>query len=226
MERSRLAYLEKIKDVGQLIAGNEYSGSLGLDHAVYSYGATGRFHPAALIAAIKFAQSLWDKKRVERFTDVRAAFEEFLVRHKSFINQLGHSMGSRMRSVDSLLEMYGIILEGILAGDLTDEEIIARFQASPHLQTLKEPTDPEPDRLVRKRFSKAVQSAGIVREILSSRAKCTECGARLPPSSRSKDHKTPIEEGGMGTLDNLQFTHPYCNSGYKEKRRRSTAEGM
>ncbi len=215
-----LAFLNTIKDAGQLIAGNEYSGSLGFDYAVYSYGSTGKFHPAAFIASIKFAQKLENENKRERFTDVRAEFEEFLVRHKSFINQLGHAMGSRMRSLDSLLAMYEIVLDSLLAGEKADEQIIAKLHENPRLRSLKEPP-PEPIDAppVRKRFSKAVQSAGIVREILQNRARCTECGARLPPSSRSKDHKTPIEDGGVGTLDNLQFTHPYCNSGYKEAKR-------
>lgn len=214
-----LTFLSTIKGVGQLIAGNEYSGSLGFDHAVYSYGATGKFHPAAFIAAIKFAHKLRSENRLERFTDVRADFEDFLVKHKSFINQLGHTMGSRMRSVDSLLSMYGIVLDSLLAGDKADENIIAKLHENPRLKSLKSPEPENPDAPVRKRFSRAVQSAAIVREILQTRARCTECGARLPPSSRSKDHKMPIEEGGLGTLDNLQFTHPYCNSGYKEAKR-------
>lgn len=217
-----LAFLETIKKAARLITGNEYAGSLGFDHAVYSYGATGRFHPAAFIAATKFAQKLYAEDKVERFTDVRADFEEFLVRHKSFINQLGHTMGSRTRSLDSLLAMYEILLESLLNGDRTDEKIIENLHEHPRLKGLKESARDNPDNSEtppRRRFSRAVQNAGIVREILASRARCSECGARLPPSSRSKDHKKPVEEGGLGTLDNLQFTHPYCNTGYKEAKR-------
>ena len=43
--------LEKVKAIARLVTGADNSGSLGLDHAVYSYGATGKFHPAAYLAS-------------------------------------------------------------------------------------------------------------------------------------------------------------------------------
>jgi hypothetical protein len=214
-----IAFLEKLKEVGRLVSGNEYSGSLGLDYAVYSYGARGNFHPAAFIAAIKFALKLKAENKLERFTDVRADFEEFLVRHKSFINQLGHSKGSRTRSVESLLTMYDLVLDSMHVGEKSDEKIIEQLHAYKLLENLKAPQSEELDEQPRRRVSKSVQNALIVRDILQNRAKCAICGARLPPSSRSKDHKIPGEEFGMGSEDNIQFTHPYCNSGYKEAKR-------
>ena len=211
-----LLYLERIRDAGRLVSDNSYPGSLGLDQAVYSYGTTGKVHSAAVIASMKFAEELVAQDKVFRFTEVRAEFEEFLVRHKNFINQLGHSKGSGLRPLESLLTMHRIVLDCMLDGIQSDDEIVAKLLDNPRLQSLKLDTPLSLDeRPARKRFSKAVEAAAVVRTLLETRERCTECGARMPPSARSKDHIKPVRDGGMGTLDNLKFTHTYCNTGYR-----------
>lgn len=138
-----LQFLERVNKAGKRIASNK-DGSLGFDPAVYSYGATGKFHTAAFLAALKFAEALHRDGRMIPFTTVRGRFEEFLVKHKSFINQLGHSK--------------------------------------------------------------------VVQETLQTRARCPYCEARYAPFARSQDHKLEHEKGGLGNLENLQFTHSYCNN--------------
>lgn len=210
-----LEFLNKIKQVSELTTGNATPGSLGLDPAVYSYGATGKFHPAGYIASLKLAKELNDQKRLMKFTDVRAKFEEFLIRHKSFINDLAHSKGSGTRSLDSLMAMHRIILACLWDGIESDNEIIKKLNADPHLRHLKD-WPPPGSQQTGKKFSRTVHATALVQEFLKTRSLCTECGARLPPVARSKDHKIRQEDGGSGTVENLQFTHPYCNTGYKE----------
>jgi hypothetical protein len=223
-----IKFLENVKRTGELIAGNpDTTGSLGLDPAVYFYNATGKFHPPALIASLRFAQELRRDDKFFAFTCIRQLFEDFLVRNKSFLNQLGILKGTRLRSVNSLVSMYKMIMEKLLEAkrvglEFTDDEIIAYLQTEPQLAELRKEylgTDAkdDPNATRRTKFSRSVQAAAIIREILNTRAKCNICGARVPPSFRSKDHIIREQDGGKGTLDNLQFTHPYCNSGYKEK---------
>jgi hypothetical protein len=212
-----LAYLNKVKNVAQISSDNAYSGSFGLDHAVYCYGETGRFHPAALLASLTFAYNLHTNNKRKKFTEVRADFEEFLVRHKAFINILGHSKGSRTRSVESLLLMYKTVMESLLSGNKTDVEIMSALLLQPNLKALGSSTQTlEEDQPRRKKFSKAVQAAAIVKEVLNHRPRCPICGARIPPAARSKDHIQREEDGGLGGAENLRFTHPYCNSGKRE----------
>ncbi len=214
-----LEFLNRIREIARLVADNSYAGSLGFDQAVYSYGATGQFHPAAFIASLKLAQELEQQKKLLKFTDVRKDFEDFLVQHKSFINDLTHSKGSRTRSLDSLLTLHRLVLQSMWDGAKGDAEIIAQLLAEPKLRGLKQPVESDDDSAhAHKKFSKAAERIAIVRDTLATRARCTECGARLPPFARSKDHKTRQENGGLGTPENLQFTHPYCNTGYKEAR--------
>jgi Protein of unknown function DUF262/HNH endonuclease len=215
-----LVYLKKVKDAGTLVCdnGEHNAGSLGLDQAVYSYGITGKFHPGAFLASLRLAQELATKQKLKEFTNVRKAFEEFLVTHKFFINQLGHTKGSRTRPVESILQMHRIVIECLQKGTCDDKKIVRRLKRDKSLEELKDVTNIPKDDTKRKRFSKAVQEAAIIRSILENREKCEECGARLPPACRSKDHKQRQMDEGKGTLENLRFTHPYCNTGYKESR--------
>jgi hypothetical protein len=213
-----LKFLNRIKSVGALITGNAYSGSLGFDQAVYSYAPTGKFHPSAFIASLKLGQELREENKLIEFCDVRRDFEEFLVRHKFFISALAHGKGGRTRPLQSLLKMHKLILDCLWTGIGNDDEIIVRLNADPQLADLKDPLEPA-SVSTRKKFSRSVQAAAVLREILANRARCDECGARLPPSARSKDHIERQDDGGVGTLENLQFTHPFCNTGYKEAKR-------
>ena len=215
-----IRFLKKVKDIGTLVCDNgEYcSGSLGLDPAVYSYGATGKFHPGAFLASLRLARELDSQNKCKEFTKVRKDFEEFIVRHKFFINQIGHSKGSRTRPVESILQMHRIIIECLQSGVRDDKKIVRKLKRDPKLEELKDVTNLPKYDTRRKRFSKSVQEAGVIRSTLENRERCNECGARLPPACRSKDHEVRKQDSGAGTLRNLRFTHPYCNTGYKESR--------
>ncbi len=220
-----LQFLERIKSVAALITGNAYPGSLGFDPAVYSYASTGKFHPSAFIASLKLAKELDEKNKLIEFSDVRSDFEEFLVRHKFFISALAHGKGGRMRPLQSLLKMHWIVLDCLWAGMKDDNQIIVRLNADPQLRDLPRESPESDGSPTRRRFSKSVQAAGILRDTLANRARCQECGARLPPSARSKDHIEREQDGGIGTLENLRFTHPFCNTGYREAKRARAIKG-
>jgi len=214
-----IAFLENIKRVAMLsFGGPEYQCSLGLDPAVYCYGETGKFHSVAFIACLKFSQELEQENKLFRFTEVRRKFEDFLVGHNFFINQLGHGKGSRTRPLEALLALHRTVFSSLSDGITEEKEILQRILGSPGLEQLNiNPSLPSSMQTKRKRFSKSVEAAALVKQVLETRARCPICKATLAPPFRSKDHKTRVEDGGKGNLDNLEFTHPYCQSGYKEK---------
>jgi hypothetical protein len=208
-----LAFLDTIINKAQIaVGGPDYSGSLGLDQGVYAYGATGKIHPAAYLASLRFAVELRESNRLTDFSVIRSYFEDFLVRHKQFINALGSSKGSRTRPLEPILQMYRLLLTTMLDGERSDEKIVLTLRADPMLEDLDSPKTEDDSEPVRKRFSKFAVRAKLVTETLEGRRPCTVCGARLPPYCRSKDHAKKQEDGGMGNVENLDFTHPYCNS--------------
>jgi hypothetical protein len=208
-----MAFLKNIETIARLAVGPaEHPESLGLEQGIYSYGNSGRFIPAAYIASFRFAQELTQNKQLIAFTLVRSKFEDFLYNHKGLLNLLTHSKGSRTRSLESILKLHRTVFDAMRDGK-TDDEIMSTLEADPTFKGISNMVasgeDSQPQR---KRFSPTAVRAKVIDELVRSRSRCTVCGARLPPSARSKDHATKVEQGGLGTFDNLNFTHPYCNS--------------
>jgi hypothetical protein len=71
-----IAFLRKVRKAALLVSG-DYAGSLGLHPVVYFYSATGRFQPAAFLAAIRFVLDLKERDGLFPFTEHRRDFEEF-----------------------------------------------------------------------------------------------------------------------------------------------------
>jgi hypothetical protein len=211
--------LESVKTKASLASSRKLAKSLALDPAVYCYGNTGSFHTGAFLASRKFVVELYEQNMFKQFTKVRKRFEEFLVKHNSFINQLSHIKGSRTRSVEAILEMFNTLLEQLQQRVHSDALIINAMHNKKSLSKLVD-EPPEFDEPTRKRFSKSVERAKVVQRTLQHRDRCPECKARLAPTLRSKEHIDPQEQGGKGSLDNLDFLHPFCNQLRAEKQQK------
>jgi hypothetical protein len=208
-----IEFMRTTKRAALKIAGNS-PGSLGLHPAVYFYSATGRFQPAAFLAAVAFTQELVEKRRLVEFTQQRARFEDFLVSHKYFLNQIVQAFGSLQRSVPPILEMYRILLTS-LSDNVDEDRSIERMRAhsNPRLP-VKIITDD--DRRHGRNFSSETKNSVILKTTLETAPRCSICGSRLHLRSMTIDHKIRKEDGGTGEPENAQLTHPYCNSGFKE----------
>lgn len=207
-------FIKRVQDVAKLAMGNEtVDGALGLDQVVYSYGANGKFYPTAFIASLKFANDLSKPERYD-FLKIRMMFEEFLVGHKSFIKDIGHSKGSRLKGLATFVRMYKLLFDALKQGERSDAALTLLLLAQADLK-LKEPKAApllKVNTTRRKTFSKTVQAAAAVREALDTHGRCKICGARLPFYARSQGHIIDKAKDGKGTLSNLQYEHAYCNS--------------
>ncbi|BAZ24715.1 hypothetical protein NIES4073_56130 [Kalymmatonema gypsitolerans NIES-4073] len=66
-----------------------------------------------------------------------------------------------------------------------------------------------------KNFTRETKAAAFIRDTLPKVQRCKICGGYLHSHSISIDHKTRKADGGLGTLDNAQLTHPYYNTAVK-----------
>ncbi|MBE9105115.1 HNH endonuclease, partial [Nostoc cf. edaphicum LEGE 07299] len=66
-----------------------------------------------------------------------------------------------------------------------------------------------------KEFSRETKAAAFIRDALPGSPRCKICGGCLPTRLNSIDHIKRKADGGLGTLENAQLTHPYCNTTYK-----------
>ncbi|WP_220039566.1 HNH endonuclease family protein [Micromonospora endophytica] len=210
-----IEFMRAVRKAASRIAGNE-PGSLGLHPAVYFYSATGRFQPAAFLATVALVVELEKKKRIAAFTDVRAAFEEFLVTRKYFLNQIVRNYGSMQRAVGPIHVMHRTVFD-CLTRQLAGDEIVVDLKRQPSLRaSLKEITDD--DRQHGRNFSTETKNMIVLRGVLEGATRCGICGARVPLGSASIDHRLRKADGGTGMPENGQIAHPYCNTGYKESR--------
>ena len=207
-----LQYLKEVRKIATRIGSNE-DRSLGLHPVVYFYGATGRFLPMTFLAVAAFIKDLENKDAFVKFTEVRSKFEDFLLEHRDFVNQIGHEIYGGEKRIKATLLMYKVLFNE-LTNRSSIAHIIEQMKSHAELKFLHEAT---PENIeYGKDFSSDTKSAVYLREAIDKSLKCTICNARLHFKSISFDHKERKQDGGLGTPDNAQLTHPYCNSGYKE----------
>jgi hypothetical protein len=207
--------LRKVKASTSRVFGAQHSGSLALHPGVYCYGASGQFVPKAFIGAVGFVADLERRDKFFEFTAHRARFEEFILAHRYFISQIGTSQGSGgKRGIPAVITLYRAILENLKAGVTKDSEICQSIEKHEALDFLYEPSDKESD--AGTRFRKEDRKAVLLRESLTTELICPICKARLYRKDRSLDHRERLANGGASTQANMQLTHPYCNTGYKE----------
>jgi hypothetical protein len=66
-----------------------------------------------------------------------------------------------------------------------------------------------------KDFSSERKSAIYINETLNAAPKCKICRGYIHRNSISIDHIIRKQDGGLGTIENGQLTHPFCNTGIK-----------
>jgi hypothetical protein len=207
-----LQYLKEVKKVATRIGSNDPS-SLGLHPVVYFYGATGRFLPMTFLAVAAFIKELEKRDAFAKFTQVRSKFEDFLLENRGFVNQIGHEVIGGEKRVKATLLMYEVLFEELTKGSSV-KHIIDQMKSHKELKFLHEPTQENIE--YGKTFSTDTKSATYLRETINKSPRCAICNARLHFKSITFDHKDRKQDGGLGTPDNAQLTHPYCNTGYKE----------
>jgi hypothetical protein len=201
-------FLRNLRRASSRIAGIRPE-SLGLHPAVYFYSATGGYQPAAFLATISFVQEMEAKQELSTFVKFRRDFEELLLKYKYFINQIVRHYGSGTRGLTALTRLYRYLLDGVIAGK-QETEIVPTMIEDERLTFLKPIVDA--DKGTKKDFTSERKSAVYLRQAIEGALRCALCGARVHVRSITIDHIQRRRESGVGTEDNGQVVHPYCNS--------------
>ncbi|MGY4815068.1 GmrSD restriction endonuclease domain-containing protein [Pseudomonas chlororaphis subsp. piscium] len=203
--------LERALSLARRVTGND-NGSLGLHPAVYFYGPTGRHSGAMFMGTVillgrKIANN--DQTFFSKFTKARERLEKVLVDDKELIATILQKSSSKSRSA-----IYADLLDNLIKAlheekNVTEEDII-KFSGMEGKVFVGALT------AVPKTFSEDTKSQAFINLALSSAPKCPLCNGFLDSEkSVSYDHIVRAREGGLGTLSNLQLTHPYCNQSIK-----------
>src|SRR6185437_3400701 len=88
----------------------DYMRSLDLHPFVYFYSDRGRHQPSAFLATVELIAEWEDKQRLFDFTLNRAAFENFLVQHKDFLQQIVRSTRGGLKAVHAIKKFFEFVL--------------------------------------------------------------------------------------------------------------------
>lgn len=185
--------------------------SLGLHPAVYFYAANGRHQPTTVLAIASLLIDFPEDGFI-KFTTVRSKFEQFLLDHKMFINQITLRHGSMTKGYRQIKDYYQFVLNHFIDGKTSDEIENALREHDKYQILVKE--KPITTKKV-KSFSQNLKQVKYINDALDTPFICALCGARIDNKSMHLDHEQDKKYGGLGTADNARWLHPYCDSTYK-----------
>jgi hypothetical protein len=210
-EGETLGCLQKTESLANRFTGTN-SSSLGLHPGVYFYALNFRHQPTAVLAIGSLIVELEKENKFIAFTKVRRDFEEYLISHKMFINQLTGRYGSMAKGFRQMKDYFRFVLDMFIGGK-SETEIEETLRSHDRFQFL---VKERPIRTQKsKDFSRAVKDVIVLSEVLNTASVCELCHARIDLKAMHVDHSTDRSKGGLGTAENARLLHPFCDSTYK-----------
>ena len=185
------------------------SGSLGLHPIIYFYSKKGNFKPANFYATVLFVKQLKREKKFDVFTSVRCEFEEFIYKNDYIFEQINRNLRSTKNSADPLCKLFFLVMMQLKEGKGETEILQLIQQNYNNLNLAREEDVSSSD------FNSNRKSETYITTALKSVVRCGICGGVVHINSTSVDHVDRRRDGGMGSVENGQITHPYCNTGFK-----------
>lgn len=209
-----IKFLKKVRKIAYRLNGNHPS-SLGLHPIVYFYSNEGRYRTVSFLAVVDFVINLERDKQINNFIKVREDFEKFILEYDYIIKQIYEKYRDVHKSYKSLSRFFKQAIAYLEAGkkNETINEIISRENFK--YLTVKTNNISPPNILSTKDFNTDKKSEIYIRDVLQNAPRCKICNGLIHRNSISIDHIQRKEDGGLGTVNNGQITHPYCNTGYK-----------
>ena len=211
---STIELLKKASKVAGRITGNG-AASLGLHPAIYFYSDNGRHVPDLFIAmTYLFAKKAKnnDKNFFKLFSESRSKIESILIGNKALILQALQTLMSKKR-VAVTADFIEAAVKKIAAGEDVSEEWIVQTIATnsrgAKILAIKESISSTD-------FTDETRSAAFLKKALDGAMRCSICDGYLDINKAvSYDHKTRKQDGGDGSVENCDLTHPFCNTGVK-----------
>jgi hypothetical protein len=206
-----LAVLRLSREIGARLAGNNPE-SLGLHPAVYFYNERGIYTRHLFLGVVRLIAERVrnnDSGFFKKFTRVREPLEQFLISNKSLIGQAFANVNRDAR-VLRVRDMISTLIDRMDKNQkFTTEDVLASIGLGGRILEVKtKGTSTE--------VSEATKATLAIAAGLKSAPICPLCkGLLYPKKSVSYDHKVRVREGGTGGIENVQMTHPYCNTGAK-----------
>lgn len=203
--------LKNCKKVAQRINSKDPS-SLGLHPIVYFYTSAGKSKIGSFYGVVALMLALEKTKSFSKFIKFRKDFE-WIIWQDDMIPQIVRTssvVNAREKVKDFFIEIINKLFEGV-----DKKNVMKEIVAEKKFGNLKRKTKSNGNETESKDFSRETKSAAYIRDALSGSLKCKICDGYLPSGFNSIDHKVRKADGGLGSLNNAQLTHPYCNTTFK-----------
>lgn len=210
--QATMQYLKNCHRILNRISGIHPS-SLGLHPIVYFYSNTGRYQPTSFFGVVEFIKELEKREQFKDFIAVRYKLEEFLINNKMLPVQIVWKHGSGTKGYLPMKEFLLFIFNKLIDGNST-EQIINELITDNRFSFLQ-PQEVASFKQLSSTFTTETKSATFLREALKEPLRCAICRGLIHFNSISIDHIKRRRDGGLGTVDNAQLSHPYCNTGFK-----------
>lgn len=188
---------------------SKIAGSLGLHPIIYFYSKKGNFKPANFYATVLFVKQLKREKKFDIFTSVRSKFEEFIYKNDYIFDQINRNLRSTKNSAEPLCKLFVMVMMQLKEGKEETEIVQLIQQQYSNISLVRDEEVSSQD------FNLNRKSETYITTALKSVVRCGICGGVVHINSTSVDHIGRRREGGLGSVENGQITHPYCNTGYK-----------
>ncbi len=206
-----IKYLLKARKVAWRL-NSVHPSSLGLHPIAYFYSADGRHKTASFYAIIAWILEAESKNSFKEFIKVRSDFEKLLLKYDYIIQDINRKYRQAINSYTHMKDFYVESIKMLLLGRNIDETVpeIIKTKKFNYLKV-----DTAKEDITSSEFTAERKSAIFIKAALDNRERCEICKGLIHPNSITFDHIIRKEDGGTGSIDNGQISHPYCNSTIK-----------
>jgi len=203
--------LKKTRRIAQLI-NSVHPGSLGLHPIIYFYSHDGKYKVASFYSVVYFVMELDKKNKLNIFTKNRKIFEEIIYDYDYVIQQIFRKYRGALASMQAISNYYFKVLE-CLEKRQTKEEVLSSVIKDEQYNYIT--LIQEREIVTSNTFSSERKSAVFIKDVISKAPRCKICGGLIHTNSMTIDHIERKQDGGLGSVDNGQLAHPYCNTTFK-----------
>ncbi len=209
--RETIKMLYNAREVAQRL-NSMHPSSLGLHPIVYFYSQEGRHKVASFFATVSFVMELVQKNKINEYIKVRESFEHILLEYDLLVQQISRKYRSAEQSYPYIMDYFFKVMN-LLNSGLPDDKIIIEIVNSNDFNYLT--IDLSNPAATSQSFNSGRKSAVYIREGIANANRCKICNGYIHKNSLTIDHIKRKADGGLGTTDNGQIAHPYCNTTYK-----------
>jgi len=187
--------------------------SLGLHPIVYFYSSTGRYQPTSFFAVVSLVKELEKTGQLKAYISIRQTLEDFLLKFKMLPLQVVYKYGSGMKGYLPTKDLLIFVISNMINGK--NEDVIIKMLSKDKKFSYLKPYEVVDGESSSASFNTDTKSAAFLRDALKDPLRCKICGGLIHFNSISIDHIQRKKDGGLGTTDNAQLAHPYCNTTVK-----------